>query len=74
MCVVLIVMDVLWVLTMRQVWANKLSNNHTNIAMFDYVRPFTLFFSVLNIVLKVALIIMLFKQSKKSPTEVRELR
>ena len=47
-------MDVLWVLTMRSVWASKPYNNHTSWAVFDYMRSITLLFSYINIGVKVS--------------------
>ena len=50
---VLIILDVLWCLTMRNVWASKTWNNHTTFAVFDYLRQITLFFSYVNVIIKV---------------------
>ena len=50
--VALIVMDIFWVMTMRQVWSKKPSNNKTTWAMFDYLRTFTLILSWINIFVK----------------------
>ena len=48
----LIVMDILWIITMKSVWAGKPAKNATAWAAFDNIRSLTLFFSFVNIVLK----------------------
>ena len=52
--VILIVMDVLWCITMRNVWASQPWNNHTRWAVLDYLRTLTLIFSYVNIAVKVS--------------------
>ena len=52
--VVLIVMDILWVITMRNVWNSKPWDNHTRWAVFDYLRTVTLLASYINIIVKVS--------------------
>ena len=52
--VVLIVMDILWVITMRNVWNSKPWDNHTRWAVFDYLRTITLLASYINIIIKVS--------------------
>ena len=51
---VLIVMDILWCLTMRNVWASKPFKNSTSWAIFDYLKTFTLICSYINIGIKVS--------------------
>ncbi len=50
--VALIIMDIFWCLTMRQVWSKKPSNNKTTWTMFNYLRSFTLILSWVNIFVK----------------------
>ena len=52
---VLIVMDILWCLTMRNVWASKPFKNGTSWAIFDYLKSFTLICSYVNIGVKVSI-------------------
>ena len=54
-----VVMDVLWILTMRSVWAGKPLKNATAWKAFDNVRSVTLFLSLINIVLKAVACIFL---------------
>jgi len=62
----LIIMDILWCLTMRSVWANKPLKNEAAWKAFDNIRSFTLFLSSVNIVLKaVAVVFLVFLKSKK---------
>ena len=49
-----IVLDILWILTMRSIWAGKPSKNATSWKAFDFIRSFTLFLSFVNIILKVS--------------------
>ena len=59
--ILLIVMDILWVMTMRQVWASKPSNNKTTWTVFNHLRTFTLVFSYINILIKGAIVVTLIK-------------
>ena len=52
--VTLIVMDVLWAITMRNVWNSKPWDNHTRWAVFDYLRTITLIASYVSIIIKVS--------------------
>ena len=52
--VTLIVMDILWVITMRNVWNSKPWDNHTRWAVFDYLRTVTLLASYISIIIKVS--------------------
>ena len=60
--VILIVMDVLWAMTMRNVWASKPWNNHTRWVVFDYMRDFVLILSYLNVGVKVSKILSFFSK------------
>ena len=64
--IVLIVMDVLWALTMRNVWANtSASKVKSQWAIFDHLRSITLFFSYINIVIKAYIVATLVKLTRK---------
>ena len=63
--IVLIVMDVLWALTMRNVWANtSASKVKSQWAIFDHLRSITLIFSYINIVIKAVIISKLVMLTK----------
>jgi hypothetical protein len=47
-----IILDVLWIITMRSVWSGKPSKNANAWKAFDFIRGFTLFLSFVNVVLK----------------------
>ena len=47
-----IIMDLLWIFTMRSVWANKPAKNANSWKAFDNIRGLTLFLSFVNVVLK----------------------
>lgn len=55
-----IVIDILWCLTMQNVWAGKPPRNQAAWAGFDSIRSFTLFLSYLNVVLKGVAAFLLF--------------
>ena len=56
---VLVVMDIVWCLAMRSAWSSKPWTNHTTWAVFDYLRSLTLFFSFVNIINKVVILVKL---------------
>ena len=56
-----IVMDILWILTMRSVWSSKPIKNANSWAAFDNIRSLTLFLSFVNVVLKVLAVLFLFR-------------
>ena len=66
--VMTIVMDILWILTMRSVWSTKPTKNATSWAAFDNVRGLTIFLSFVNVIIKVVAILFLWRirQSAKS--------
>lgn len=61
-----IIMDILWCLTMSNVWAGKPSKNASAWAGFDHIRSFTLFLSYLNVMLKGVATFLLFNIYKGS--------
>jgi len=69
MCIALIFMDALYCLTMRQVWANKASDNHSRIAFFDYIRPFVIVLTIISIILKLGLVSLLYRLSISEPED-----
>ena len=54
-----IVMDILWVLVMREVWAGKPLKNANAWKAFDNIRSVTMFLSFVNIGLKAIAIFFL---------------
>ena len=50
--VALIIMDVLWCMTMRNIWASKPFKNASSVGWFDYLRTITLFTSWINVAVK----------------------
>ena len=59
--VMTIVMDILWILTMRSVWSTKPIKNANSWAAFDNIRGLTLFLSFVNVVLKVLAVMFLLR-------------
>ena len=59
MSVLTIVMDVLWILVMRDVWAGKPLKNANAWKAFENIRSITLFLSFVNIVLKAIAVMFL---------------
>lgn len=55
----LVIMDVLWCLTMRNVWATKPFKNASKVGWFDYLRTVTLLTSWVNVGIKVVIIFWL---------------
>ena len=47
-----IVMDILWIIVMREVWSSKPLKNANAWKAFENIRSFTLFLSFVNVVLK----------------------
>ena len=59
MTVLTIIMDVLWIMVMREVWAGKPLKNANAWKAFENIRSVTLFLSFVNIVLKALAVIAL---------------
>ena len=57
--IALIIMDVLWCMTMRNVWASKPFKNSSSVGWFDYLRTLTLFTSWVNVAVKVIIVFWL---------------
>ena len=68
LCLLTIVMDILWIVTMRNVWASKPLKNASSWGAFDNIRGLTILLSVVNIALKGIGILLLWgikDQAKK---------
>ena len=50
----LVIFDIVWCVTMSNVWAGKPVHNERTWRAFDNIRTFTLLLSVLNILLRVS--------------------
>ena len=57
--VMTIVMDVLWIMVMREVWSGKPLKNANAWKAFENIRSITLFLSFVNIVLKAVALVFL---------------
>ena len=55
----LIIMDVLWCMTMRNVWASNPFKNASSVGWFDYLRTITLYTSWVNVGIKVIIVFWL---------------
>ena len=52
-------MDVLWCMTMRNVWASKPFKNASSVGWFDYLRTITLYTSWVNVGIKAIIVFWL---------------
>ena len=57
--VMTIVLDVLWILTMRSIWSGKPTKNATQWKAFNNVRGVTIFLSFVNVAIKGFAVFML---------------
>ena len=55
-----IVLDLLWIITMRSVWAAKPAKNQNSWKAFSRIRGFTVFLSLVNVGLKAVAFAVLF--------------
>ena len=62
--VMTIILDILWILTMRSVWAGKPAKNANQWKAFSNIRGIVIFLSFVNVVIKGAAVSLLFYINK----------
>ena len=62
--VMTIILDILWILTMRSVWAGKPAKNANQWKAFSNIRGIVIFLSFVNVAIKGAAVSLLFYINK----------